>query len=469
MPALLACLSVRAALAAIAVLIALAALPAHAATTLVLFDPADDLDASLDRIRDAYRQQKGRHAVLLSDFRPLDEVLPPGQRLFVLGPVSPLPCALEFPVTAQAFTNLVRDGTTALAWLEFATVEGTLVRAGNALPCLDSVADRESLSRYQLLRGVSAFYSRGPASARAEFRQGLLVSPFLQWDPDHPPEAEEAFRQAVGDALRTGRGLLSIAEGVVSEGTLWIDGEPVDSRTRTRDLFEGLHLLQWGTSDRFVTLQTPIAAGQEAGLAHRSDLARALTTREAGRLTEAWLADRLDAQAAKGGWEDVVVVGESGGSLLFHRYLPGERVWVEARPEDLLRRIEDGRRMRSQGLTIGLGGAAVALLGVGMTWAGLVNGLDRPAEALSATVGLVLVGVGGAGTLAGIPLLARGDAMAKGRDRDEVLRYRTLAHEGRRPGHDAARGGDVKRTPDGGEGDPDRGEHPADDQGPKDG
>ena len=414
-------------------LLLLLAAPARAATTLVLFDPGEDPETALERARTAWRAQKGRFALQRVEFRPLSDLLPPEQRLFLLGPVRPTPCGEDFPVSAEAFTNLVRQGAGSLSYLEFDQVQATLDLAHRSLPCLSGVAERPSLSRYHLLRGVSAFYSQGSKAARDEFRRGLLVSPFLQWDSDHPPDAEQAFRAAVSDALRTGRGMLAISPGVVSEGTLWINGEPVDPRIQTRDLFAGLHLLQWSTSDRFVTFQMPVEAGQGIGLAHRSDLLLALTSRHADRLTELWIADRLDEEAKGSGLLEVVVAAPDAELVLFHRYDPQTRSWDEARAETLREQIERGRRMRSQGLAIGLGGAAVTLLGMGMTWAGLVNGLQRPAEALSATVGLVLVGVGGTGVLIGIPVFARGGQMARGRDRDEFLRYRALAREAARP------------------------------------
>ena len=400
-------------------------------TVLILYEPGDDPEAALARVRASWRAQKGRFALELAEFQPVTGLLPPEQRLFLLGPARSLPCTQEFPVTSEAFTNMVRQGTRSLAWLEFDRVGVTLAMASGSLPCLSGVAERPALSRYHLLRGVSAYYSQGSKAARDEFRRGLLVSPFLQWDSDHPPDAEPAFREAVSDALRTGRGMLAISPGVVTEGNLWINGEAVDPRTRTRDLFAGLHLLQWGTSDRFVTLHTPVEAGQGIGLAHRTDLLLALVTREADRLTELWIADRLDTEARQGGFDEVVVAAPTAELVLFHRYEPGQGSWQEARAEALRAQIERGRRLRTQGLAIGLGGVAVTLLGMGMTWAGLVNGLDRPAEALSATVGLVLVGVGGTGVLIGIPLLARGTKMARGRDRAEFLRYRALARDGR--------------------------------------
>ena len=414
-------------------LLLLTAAPARAATTLVLFEPGHDPEAALAEVRLAWRAQKGRFALQLVEFRPLARLLPPEQRLFLLGPGRSLPCHEDFPVSAEAFTNLVREGAGSLAYLEFDRVQETLDLASRSLPCLSGVAERPALSRYHLLRGVSAFYSQGGKAARDEFRRGLLVSPFLQWDDRLPPDAEEAFAEAVSDALRTGRGMLGISSGVVTEGTLWLDGDPVDPRTRTRDLFEGLHLLQWGTSDRFVTLQIPVEAGQGIGLAHRSDLLEALTSREADRLTEWWIADRLDLEASAGGFVEVIIAAADAEHVLFHRYEPRSRTWDEARGEELRAQIERGRRMRDQGLAIGLGGAAVTLLGMGMTWAGLVNELQRPAEALSATVGLVLVGVGGTGILIGIPVLARGTAMARGRDRQDFLRYRELAREAGEP------------------------------------
>ncbi len=400
---------------------------ASGATTLVLFDVGDDPEAALALARASWRAQKGRFALRLAEFQPLPGLVPTERRLFLLGSARAVPCGQEFPVTSEAFTNMVRQGASSLAWLEFDQVQMTLELAAESLPCLDGVAERPALSRYHLLRGVSAYFAQGSKAARDEFRRGLLVSPFLQWDSDYPPDAEPAFREAVSDALRTGRGLLSISPGVVTEGNLWINGESVDPRTRTRDLFAGLHLLQWGTSDRFATLQIPVGEGQAIGLAHRTDLLQALVSRDADRLTEAWIADRLDAEARAGSFTEVVVAAPVAELVLFHRYDPRTRSWDEARAEALRAQIERGRRMRTQGLVIALGGAAVTLLGMGMTWAGLVNELSRPAEALSATVGLVLVGVGGTGVLIGVPVFARGAKMARGRDRAEFLRYRSLA------------------------------------------
>jgi hypothetical protein len=412
----------------------LLAVPASA-TTLVLFEPGDDPEAALRAVQAAWRGQKGRAALQVAEFRPVPSLVPDGE-LFTLGELHPQPCENAGTVAAATFVELVEEGAGALAWLEFDETAQALELARVSLACLSGVPEVDSLSRYHLLRGVSAFYSRGAEASQEEFRRGLLVSPFLQWDADHPPDAEEAFRAAVGDALRTGRGMLALSPGVMNGGSLWIDGVQVDPRTRTRDLFEGLHLLQWRTADELVTLHAAIGAGGTAGLAHRDDLLRSLVSRETDPLTESWLADRLDTQAEGGDFSEVIVAVDQTDLVLFHRYRPGLRVWHEVRAEELRGQIERGRTMRSQGLAIFLGGAAVSLVGAGMAWGVQANegapidpanpGAPAPLTAGS-TIGMVLLGVGGAGAAIGFPIFVRGDQLSRGRDPEEVRRYKDEA------------------------------------------
>ncbi len=416
-----------------ALLVAALLVPAAASAEtplLVLYEPGEDDDAAVKRVRTQLRLQMGRFAVKLAEFRPVGTVLD-DDLLYVIGPVGLRPCSREGSLPAAAFDGLVGDSAGSLAYLEFDEATATLDEAGAALPCLRDPVDPRTLSRYHLLRGVSAFYAEGPDAARDEFRRGLLVSPFLQWNPDYPPDAAEAFRAAVGDALRTDRGMMMLSPGVFGTGTLWIDGVEVDERLRTRDLFTGAHLLQWrpDDGDGWLTFEGRIDSDATSALAHRDDLLNALVRRRGEPLHLEWLDGRL----ATTEHEEVLVADADDRLVLFHRFTPDTAAWVDADVTEQELLMARGRRLRGAGIAVGVGGAAVGLLSAGMFAA--AGALLRNAFDIGLSVGLgafSLFVVSTVSLTAGAFVFAGGDQMARGRNRAEFKRYRARVR-GKKP------------------------------------
>jgi hypothetical protein len=404
---------------------AAAAAAASAETPLlVLYEGGDDDEGALKRVRTQLRLQRGRFAVKLADFREVSSLLPAGQDLFVLGAVDIRPCVLDGPMPAAIIDGLVGDVSSALAYLEFDRAGRLLADVDALMPCLRGAVDPRTVGKYHLLRGLTAFYSSGAEEAQDEFRAGLLVSPFLQWNPDHPPAAEAVFRAAVGDALRTNRGLLTLSPGLFEHGTLYIDGVRVDPRMRTRDLFEGTHLVQWQTGeDDWVTIEGSIAADDTGALAHRADLLAALTARRGDPLQLEWLDERLQDTAA--GTHEEVLVAQAARIVLFHKFSPGSGVWTNAdiTEQELLR--ARGRRLRGAAIGVGLGSGAAWLLAGGMFVLGAIldnNGLFSVSNA-AFNFSVSIFVIGSVGLIGGSFMYAGGDQMARGRDRREYRRY----------------------------------------------
>ncbi len=60
-----------------------------------------------------------------------------------------------------------------------------------------------------------------------------------------PPLVKPSFDAAVKSAISAEKAFLSVSEGILTEGALWLDGLAVDPRTRTTTGYEGTHLGQW--------------------------------------------------------------------------------------------------------------------------------------------------------------------------------------------------------------------------------
>lgn len=409
-----------------ALLIAVLLTPASAfaeTPLLVLYEAGDDSDAALKRVRAQLRLQRGRFAVKLADFQEVRTLLPPDD-LFVLGDVKVRGCAMDQTLPAAALDGVVGDVSTALAYLEFEVATASLADAAALLPCLRGAVDPRTVGKYHLLRGLTAFYSAGPEAAQIQFRAGLLVSPFLQWNPDHPPAAEAAFRAAVGDALRTGRGLITLSPGLFEMGTLYIDGVEVDARMRTRDLFAGTHLLQWNQGDEWITFEGAIDEEDSGAIAHRHDLLAALVARRGDPLHLAWLDRRLEERTE--GTHEEVLVAEADRLVLFHKFHPTSGRWAEADITEQELLMARGRRTRGAAIGIGLGSGAVWLLSGGMFVVGAIlgsSGLQGVSEG-AFQFSISLFAIGTAGLVTGGFVYGAGDQMARGRDRKEYRRYR---------------------------------------------
>jgi hypothetical protein len=415
---------------ATAAVILVTAVPAYA-VDVVLYRGAP-ADPTVERsIRRAFRLQSGSREVVL---RPLTSLVAEDHQLELLGDGREILCDRMAKDVADV-ASLVADAGRAIAYLEYGSASSLLSEVDGLLPCLQQPLTPELLSRHHFLSGLAAWYSEDEPGARAAFRQGLLVSPFLQWDADYPPDARPAFDSAVQDALQTERAMLFLGERVTSEGRLLLDGVEVDPRARSIPLFEGAHFAQWqGQGSATVrTLAWRVRPGGSIRLSHREDLLQALSLGATNPLEAVPTGQVLDEAATAG----AVFIARPGPIWVF---LPraGAATWSESTADDLEVWRSDGRRMRDVGTVIAVGGAVTAVVGVVTALLGLQQaeqihaqvyppespGGNRqtydvllPSHALAEAqveVGWALAGIGGATTAAGVPLVVGGGKKALG-------------------------------------------------------
>lgn len=445
-------------------LILLCAPRAASSKELLLFDPDPAASTSADEVRRAYLWQfAGRQQ---PELLGVDNLLQGQGEILLLGEAALDPCEAE-PAPPEAFDELVARAAGSVAYVDYADGAAALGSAQQVLPCLAGPVSPEALSRYYFLRGVVAYYNSGPEEARVEFRAGLLVSPFLQWDPVFPPDALPAFESALSDALKADRAFLSISEAALAGGRLWLDGVQVDPRTRTTPIFAGTHLVQWSSDEgAFRTFAARVQAGATAELAARRDLVSGFLARSGSRFqldfVDGLVTGTLGDQARP------VVVAQPGPVVLFHRREAGREEWQLADLGALEARIEGGRQRRviggvlmGAGIAAGVVGSALAaaassqatsihgdlfpgpLMG---TTAGEFNALEPRYEALQDQCrgGWALAIAGGATTAAAIPILGVGSTMAPPRRGAGRSKSGASADQGAGP---AAGTGDAAASP----------------------
>jgi hypothetical protein len=351
-------------------------------------------------------------------------------QLLVLGDARLRPCA-GAPTAPEAFESHVEAAASAVAYVDYDAGAAALGAAHESLPCLSGPVSPEALSRYYFLRGLVAYYRSGPEQAQQEFRAGLLVSPFLQWDPVFPPDALPAFEAALADALKAERAFLSLSQGALAGGRLWLDGVEVDRRTRTTPIFAGTHLFQWSPDGGEPwTFVGRVDGGGTTELVVRDDLAQGFLDRTGSPIQLAFMDGRVKARLDEANRS--AVLAEPAPVPLFHRFDPESETWQLADVHALEVRVEAGRRQRRAGG--GLIAAGIAASVAGSLWAiasssqaetirqdlfgagdqGTTDGQFETLEPRYASLqaqtrtGWVLAGVGGAAVVAGIPILAVG-------------------------------------------------------------
>ncbi len=348
--------------AAAACLGALTSLPGTAvARDLVVFASEDPQGASLNNqdVGRAYRWQFGAGAD--PDLLDLSQLLAGYGKAQLLGQVAPEPCAGEATAPA-AFDELVARASGSVAYVDHADAAEALRLAHGSLACLTGPVSPDSLSRYYFLRGMVAFHQQGPAAARREFRAGLLVSPFLQWDPLFPPDAMPSFEAALADALKADRAFLSISPGTFDGGRVWLDGVKVDPRTRTTPIFAGVHLIQWAPErGPFRTFAAGVAGGADAELVTTQDLASNFVSRTGSRIQLDFVEGlvRTGREAGSG----ALVTAQPGPVVLFHRREPGQEEWKLADLAAGEARIAGARRTQTAGGVLIAAGVASAVVG----------------------------------------------------------------------------------------------------------
>lgn len=332
-------------------------------STVVVFAP----DAG-QRTRSAWLVQFG-HAEGVR-FVPVDEVFFPDQPVVLVGQAEVRFCQGD-PVGADAFGDLVAGVVDHVLMMEYLEAAGVLAAIDDALPCLTEAPPPTLLGHYHVLRGLVAYYAETPEVATDRFEEGLLVSPFLQWDETWPPQVRPAFDAAVTGALTAGTAFLSISARLTAEGTLWLDGLEVDPRTRTTSLYEGTHLLQWREVDGALSSWlAAVGQGDSLAAVHRQDAVDSVLAGQADRGLADFARERVLApvERERGGR---LVVAQPWEVVLFHEYDAAFGRWWLTDLATLQERRLSGKRMRTAGGVMIGTGVGSAIVG------GLLAGFGR--------------------------------------------------------------------------------------------
>lgn len=327
------------------------------ASTVVVHAAAEGAEAAA---ADAWLTQFG-HGVGVR-FVPVLEVFPAEQPVVLVGQADVRFCDAE-PVDGTAFSHLVDRVADHVLMMEYLEAAVSLGAIDEALPCLVEAPPPTVLGRYHVLRGLVAFYAETPEAATDRFEEGLLVSPFLQWDETWPPQVRPSFDAAVTGALTAGTAFLSISGRLTSEGTLWLDGLEVDPRTRTTTLYEGTHLLQWkDPAGHLSSWLATVGEGDSLQAVHRGDAVDLVLTGTAERPLADHARERVLAPVEReaGGR---LVVAQPWEVVLFHEYDAAFGRWWLTDLAQLQERRQSGRRMKTAGGVMIGAGVATALVG----------------------------------------------------------------------------------------------------------
>ncbi len=366
----------RSLLVALALLATPALVQAEEAPTIVVFAENPPLLNAEDFVRSAWVQQQGD--VPGVRFVSADAVFPAAQSAVFLGDAEVRGCEGDSTSPAD-LTALNRKALDLLAEMEYLSASTSLAEADRLIPCLTGAPRPMDLAAYHMLRGIVAFETDGPEEASARFEEGLLVSPFLQWDERFPPSVKPAFDAAVKTAIAAEKAFLSVSDGILEGGSLWLDGLAIDPRTRTTTVYEGTHLLQWKQRDApVVSWVVQAGAGNSLILMHRGDALQALLHGSADRVLSEYAWNQVLAPVERGP-ESSLFVAESAGVVLFHRFDPGTRGWELADVDAVEDYREGGRRLRNAGIVSSIGGGVMAIVGLATLFDGaiLLSAVDK--------------------------------------------------------------------------------------------
>ena len=437
------------------ILTALLAPTLASASTAVVYDPAVGEKA----VSAAWIAQHGSDADVR--YISVDSVFAPDAPAILLGDVDAQPCAAE-PADRAAFQALSAAADDAAFSMEYLAAATALERLARLLPCLTEVPDSAELSHFHLLRGVVAFYAQGEVEATRRFKEALLVTPFLQWNTRYPPAIRPSFEAAVRAALHAEKAFFSVSERIVEEGVFYVNGLAFDPRTRTANLYEGSHLLQWvPKGGKTATWMVQVQGGQFITLVHRQDGVDALLAGHADAGVTEFAMGRVLAPVEREAVSSVAVA-EDWEVMLFHHYDVLSQQWRLADLEAIEIWRQTGRGVRAGGLAMVAGGVVAGLVGGLLGGRGHYNadgivkdaapywvevpgrefsqaplsevGEGAPRFAISQAemrFGLALGVVGGALVLAGVPITVAGDGRAKAAGLSTRRRHKARGMTGR--------------------------------------
>ena len=360
---------IRILLIALALILAPTLAQAEEPPTIVVFADNPPLVDAEAFVRSAWTQQQGE--VPGVRFVSANVVFPPAQSAVFLGDADVRGCEGE-PTSPADLTALNRKALDLLAEMEYLSASTSLAEADRLIPCLSGAPRPMDLAAYHMLRGIVAFETDGAEEASARFEEGLLVSPFLQWDERFPPSVKPAFDAAVKTAIAAEKAFLSVSEGILEGGALWLDGLAIDPRTRTTTVYEGTHLLQWKQADApVVSWVVNAGAGDSLILMQRGDALQALLRGRADRVLSDYAWTQVLAPVERGP-ESSLFVAESAGIVLFHRFDRPTDSWVLADVDAVEDYRARGRRLRNAGIVASISGGVMAIVGVVSVFDGAV-------------------------------------------------------------------------------------------------
>lgn len=328
------------------------------------------------------------------------------------------------PVTAEVYTKELDLALEHILYVRIDEASQALERLRGMLPCIHDPLSGRDLAQISFLEGIGLSYAGEDDAAREAFRQALLVSPELDWEPRFPPGPELLFRQAIQAALRTPSAQLEVAAQVGDLATLWVDGVEFGPDGGTAPLAEGRHLVQWRTgAGGFGTRWLEVVSGTVIAVYSRDDVARAAVTGE-GRSGSLDRARGALIRLAEQTGVDRIHLAEFSAVDLLHVFEPADGAWERTDAGVVARRVR-ARRQQDAGKGILVGGGALALAGGVVTLTGYVRARqllgesediispdmyaeksDQYASARTQTnIGLAMTGAGLAAAAISIPLL----------------------------------------------------------------
>jgi hypothetical protein len=350
---------------ALAILLATPAVAADPSTVIV-YEPGDGTGEQTART--AWSEQFGHTEGVR--FVSIEEVFPSDDAVVLLGDAALRSCA-GAPLDGEDFAARVDAVAGQVLMMDYLAASGALAELEADVPCLADAPPPPVLGGYHILRGLVAWYAETPEIAADRFEEGLLVSPFLQWDDTWPPQVRPSFDAALAGALTAGTAFLSISESITARGPLWLDGLVVDPRTRTTTLNEGTHLIQWkDEAGRLTSWVAHVGDGSSLELVHRDDAVAALLSGRAEPELTAHAHARVLAPVEREAGSRMFVA-QPWEVVLFHEFDAAAGRWWLTDLAALESWRASGRRLRAGGVGMLIGGAATLLAGA------VVGGLGR--------------------------------------------------------------------------------------------
>lgn len=170
---------------------------------------------------------------------------PVRQELLILHRQAGTATQLGCPMEAGDFSPQLQTAIESLDYLDYETAKAALIRAQNLFECTHEAIGRERLEKFWLASALLRFHAN-PEDLRG-FDGLLSVTPDLSLADNYPQPVVDAFALARKQAELRSRKRVQVMSGDLAGLSLWLDGEPVTSGSRT--VLPGKHLLQLVSSE----------------------------------------------------------------------------------------------------------------------------------------------------------------------------------------------------------------------------